>query len=611
MVNKLRKRNAINRKKVLVFLLVLIAMFGINVGYSYLETMLLINANVEIDPYLRAKVDTEILGVPMTAYLDDRPSPYVETKISTLSASSDTNGKGLYLLSSTKNDENPIYYFRGDVSNNNVLFANKCWKMVRTTDTGGTKMIYNGEVKNIVSTSPVQYSEYINVVNDNTNQFTYDEATNLWSSVNHEASSTSAIEFNIATEGEYYLKYSLSTEQCCDRLTIYVDDVQVGDWGGIVSDNFFLGNLTTTNIIKVTYSKDGSVDNGDDLISFAISTKSGQDTISCDNTGSMATIGSSNFYRNNDSPAYVGYMRGVNETTSTKDYEYATIEDDGTFVYGSDIIWDGTTFTLQDTKVGADKNHHYSCLNAESSCTEVAYIIYIVDGKNMEYLLFKDGKNLDAAKEEMFSNNYDSNIKIMIDNWYQNNLLDYSEYLEDAIWCNDRRILGGSLLTNRSAISATIFGTSTSSGSIKDKLACPSVNDRFTIDENNGNGALKYPIGLLTKGEAKYAGLNNSDRTSTSYLISGSDFYTMTPSEFEFVRVNFSDKDGVYDISTTLYGGNVMHQRGGYGTIAGHDGILYVIQSDSYSGVRPVISIKRGISASTGDGSVTNPYIIN
>ena len=51
---------------------------------------------------------------------------------------------GNYIMESTKNDYNPIYYYRGAVTNNNVLFANKCWKIVRTTETGGVKLIYNG-----------------------------------------------------------------------------------------------------------------------------------------------------------------------------------------------------------------------------------------------------------------------------------------------------------------------------------------------------------------------------------------------------------------------------------------------------------------------------------
>ena len=59
--------------------------------------------------------------------------------------SSDSNGKGLYILPGTENS-NPIYYYRGAVTNNNVIFGDYCWQMVRTTDTGGIKMIYNGAV---------------------------------------------------------------------------------------------------------------------------------------------------------------------------------------------------------------------------------------------------------------------------------------------------------------------------------------------------------------------------------------------------------------------------------------------------------------------------------
>ena len=40
--------------------------------------------------------------------------------------------------------DNNIYYFNGAVEDNNVLFADFCWKIVRTTETGGVKMVYNG-----------------------------------------------------------------------------------------------------------------------------------------------------------------------------------------------------------------------------------------------------------------------------------------------------------------------------------------------------------------------------------------------------------------------------------------------------------------------------------
>ena len=68
----------------------------------------------------------------------------VDTNIDFSVASSETNGDGVNTFSGTENDQYPVYYYRGNVTNNNVKFANFCWKMVRTTDTGGVKLIYNG-----------------------------------------------------------------------------------------------------------------------------------------------------------------------------------------------------------------------------------------------------------------------------------------------------------------------------------------------------------------------------------------------------------------------------------------------------------------------------------
>ena len=66
------------------------------------------------------------------------------TKINFANISSASNGQGLYVLKSTQSDTHPIYYYRGAVTDNNVLFGGFCWKIVRTTNTGGTKLIYNG-----------------------------------------------------------------------------------------------------------------------------------------------------------------------------------------------------------------------------------------------------------------------------------------------------------------------------------------------------------------------------------------------------------------------------------------------------------------------------------
>jgi len=67
----------------------------------------------------------------------------LDTDIDFTAISSDTNGKGIYLRSGTENNTYPIYYYRGE-ADNNLIFAGFCWKIVRTTETGGLKLIYNG-----------------------------------------------------------------------------------------------------------------------------------------------------------------------------------------------------------------------------------------------------------------------------------------------------------------------------------------------------------------------------------------------------------------------------------------------------------------------------------
>ena len=50
------------------------------------------------------------------------------------------------IICSMQDDYGTSYYLRGLHKDNNVKFANMCWKIIRTTGTGGIKMIYNGDV---------------------------------------------------------------------------------------------------------------------------------------------------------------------------------------------------------------------------------------------------------------------------------------------------------------------------------------------------------------------------------------------------------------------------------------------------------------------------------
>ena len=71
------------------------------------------------------------------------------------SVNSRTSGThGIYTTTATEGSV-PVYYYRGDADkvNNNVIFNNMCWKIIRTTETGGVKLIYNGTPTNGECTS--------------------------------------------------------------------------------------------------------------------------------------------------------------------------------------------------------------------------------------------------------------------------------------------------------------------------------------------------------------------------------------------------------------------------------------------------------------------------
>jgi len=102
--------------------------------------------------------DSEFINTEISANISVSASiftPFVETLINNATldtnvdfslVASETNGIGLMMRDGTQNDEYPIVYYRGDVNNNNVIYAGYCWLIVRTTETGGIKLIYNGDV---------------------------------------------------------------------------------------------------------------------------------------------------------------------------------------------------------------------------------------------------------------------------------------------------------------------------------------------------------------------------------------------------------------------------------------------------------------------------------
>ena len=186
------------------------------------------------------------------------------------------------------------------------------------------------------------------------------------------------------------------------------------------------------------------------------------------------------------------------------------------------------------------------------------------------------------------TNTNNSTIKEVIDTWYQNNLASSSSFLADSYFCNDRSMYSGNGYgTNLTSYNGynRLFTNKTPT------LVCSQANDRFSVSSNNGNGALTYPVGLLTADEVQFAGSmqNSNNGNTTYYLYTANAMWTMTPSDY--------------------YSNN--NTASGYVFYINTNGQMRLTNdlTTSYD-VRPVINVKKNVEVSSGNGAYNSPYTL-
>ena len=491
---------------------------------------------------------------------------------------------GLYNGEGADTYANPVYYYKGNVQNNNVLFAGFCWKIVRTTETGGVKIVYNGAPKDEVQISPIEQSSYANISNDAAYPYTFDSTSKTWVSTNKTDGKTGTINFTVATAGDYYLSYVMSSEANFDKAKFYKNGNPLGNsngYSGTVSGQIVLTGLTTSDIIKVEYTKDGSGASGSDAVTFSMGKAVGEPVKSCNNTETDSEIGKSAFNSSKDSPAYVGYMHNTVYPITSK-----SMSSQSNIVFGNSFTYNGT-YTLTGTKTVATwsseyntiNNNHYTCMTTGTTCSSI-YYVYYTDSTDAYYITLTEGKTVNDALNEMLYaddvNTNDSTIKAYIDNWYEYNLASYEDKLEDTVFCNDRRILnlnGWNPNGGSTSYSLEFKNYSTS----KVSLVCTNETDRFSV--NNPKAQLKYPIGLLSEPELSLAGYGSSHYFNNRHHV-------WLASPISFRGYNFAS---VSEVHTSGKNSNFVSYSGG---------------------VRPSVSLKPNTYFSSGDGSFTNPFVI-
>ena len=197
------------------------------------------------------------------------------------------------------------------------------------------------------------------------------------------------------------------------------------------------------------------------------------------------------------------------------------------------------------------------------------------------------GEALDEMLNKSDVNTTNSSVKTKIENWYNTNLSSYTNYIEDTIYCNDRRIgeINGWNPNGGSTASVLYFSpyTRTSNTQVPN-IECGRTLDSFTVSSSSGNGALTYPVGLITSDEVMYAGGKYSTSNTSYYLYTNQEYWTLSPDSYE--------KNSSFEI-VVFSGGAISHS-----------------EVDNEGGIRPVISLKSTDIVDSGDGTSTNPYVI-
>ncbi len=211
-------------------------------------------------------------------YADNVSSTYVtsESGINYGEVSSDTNGKGVYFTTDkTKTEDGKrVYFYRGSVDNNYVVFADYCWKIVRTNEDGSIKLRYNGSYQNgkcsTTGTSvKIATSVYNRVGNDNSYVGYMNGLNNTGSSTSYETAHSNKYDSTIKTIlDNWYVNNILSKDDSVKSLvanTIYCNDRSGGSaiYAGGTSysgkaygyNNYFYG---TSRRIYADYSSENA-----------------------------------------------------------------------------------------------------------------------------------------------------------------------------------------------------------------------------------------------------------------------------------------------------------------------------------------------------------------
>ena len=301
-----------------------------------------------------------------------------------------------------------------------------------------------------------------------------------------------------------------------------------------------------------------------------------------------------------------GPIRGYDSANSTKFKEYTTLDEcnsASSYNTNCSYAWrkgDPMYWRIIRTNHDGSIRLLYAGANPDTTAGNIGTIAFNKNDNSPKYVGYKYGE--DTSLDTIRNNTTDSTIKTYVDNWYKNNLTNYTKYLStSAVYCNDRS-LGTGQTYSASSDSEFNFATyyrmdfDTKGAKANPSYNCTDIRDAFSVD--NTSAKLDYPISLMTADEIAYAGGVAYKKMNTPYAWFD---LNSVGSEVSYVWWSLSPSKLIqfWGPCTSVWNWS-----------SSSDTYLFDYRVSLTYTVRPVLSLKSCIKYGTGDGSATNPYTI-
>ena len=283
-------------------------------------------------------------------------------------------------MDASKSTQKIYYYYGSNATNgtaildkNNVLFAGQCWQMIRTTDTGGVKMIYNGEaVDNQCLSTRGTHVGYAFRTSQNL-------ASNYWYGTDYTYDSTAKT-----------FKVSGTTEQTTWNAT--TGPGLVGKYTcKLTSED---GSCSTLYLVESYYNTTSAY------------------VIPLNSNSNYSQFGTLQFNASYNSPSYVGYMYNTvypynSKTMTSSETMLSSSSLATTYWYAHDAVWGNPTASRYNLdspyQVSATTDYpnlvgEYTFRNATQTYTNTSvYYIAAVNNTTMYYIQLQNSTNHNLA----------------------------------------------------------------------------------------------------------------------------------------------------------------------------------------------------------------------